>query len=92
MNYYLALRYFLPIKINGYYVDNERDAKKGIEAAPANINANDLTSYGIAAGATPQKSEIKVKWDYTDFKWTLTNSASITSGTLYYDADGNKLK
>lgn len=33
VNYYLALSYFLPIKINGFVVENERDAKKGIEAA-----------------------------------------------------------
>lgn len=33
VNYYLALSYFLPIKINGFMIENERDAKKGIEAA-----------------------------------------------------------
>jgi type IV pilus assembly protein PilA len=60
--------------------------------SPASIGSNDLSSYGIAAGATPQKSEITLKWDYTDFKWTLTTSAANSKGTLYYDADGNKLK
>lgn len=32
-NYYLALSYFLPIKINGFVIESERDARKGIEAA-----------------------------------------------------------
>ncbi|MCQ2263412.1 MAG: OmpA family protein [Bacteroidales bacterium] len=45
VNYYLALSYFLPVKINGWQVDSERDAKKGIEAA--NRLANVCPEYKI---------------------------------------------